>query len=137
GFTSDPGMLKAVASGKLGKNSPLLQDAVGGNGIQNTLADDDLEDQGADPSTVANLRQFDAQQQSFQLQLRVKYTLDAMSQLARYLSTIPGRKNLIWFSGSFPISILPDTTSTLPDPFAVVADYEKEFRETVNLLARS
>jgi VWFA-related protein len=136
GFTSDPGILKAVASGKVGKNSPLLQDAVGGSGIQNSTADD-LEDQGADPTTIANLRQFDAQQQSFQLQLRVKYTLDAMNQLARYLSTIPGRKNLIWFSGSFPISVLPDTTGNLPDPFAVVADYEKEFRDTVNLLARS
>jgi hypothetical protein len=77
------------------------------------------------------------QQQSFQLQLRVKYTLDAMNQLARYLSSIPGRKNLIWFSGSFPISVLPDTTGNLTDPFAVVADYEDEFRDTVNLLARS
>jgi VWFA-related protein len=135
-FTSDPALLKAVASSKTGKNSPLLQDSVGGNGIQNTMADD-LEDQGADATTVANLRQFDAQQQSFQLQLRVKYTLDAMNQLARYLSTIPGRKNLIWFSGSFPISVLPDTTGNLNDPFAVVADYEREFRDTVNLLARS
>jgi VWFA-related protein len=135
-FTSDPALLKAVASSKTGKNSPLLQDSVGGNGIQNTMADD-LEDQGADATTVANLRQFDAQQQSFQLQLRVKYTLDAMNQLARYLSTIPGRKNLIWFSGSFPISVLPDTTGNLNDPFAVLADYGKEFRDTVNLLARS
>jgi VWFA-related protein len=135
-FTSDPALLKAVASSKTGRNSPLLQDSVGGNGIQNTMADN-LEDQGADPSTVANLRQFDAQQQSFQLQLRVKYTLDAMNQLARYLSSIPGRKNLIWFSGSFPISVLPDTTGNLNDPFAVVADNEKEFRDTVNLLARS
>src|SRR5207302_5298299 len=92
---------------------------------------------GADATTVANHRQFDAQQQSFHLQLRVKYTLDAMNQLARYLSSIPGRKNLIWFSGSFPISVLPDTTGNLTDPFAVVADYEKEFRETVTLLARS
>ena len=136
GFTSDPGILKAVMSSKLGKNSPLLQDTVGGGGIQNTMADD-LEDQGADATVVANMRQFDAQQQSFQLQLRVKYTLDAMNQLARYLSSIPGRKNLIWFSGSFPISVLPDTTGNLTDPFAVVADYEKEFRDTVNLLARS
>jgi VWFA-related protein len=136
GFTSDPEILKAVTSSKLGKNSPLLQDSVGGGGIQNTVADN-LEDAGADATTVANLRQFDAQQQSFQLQLRVKYTLDAMNQLARYLSSIPGRKNLIWFSGSFPISVLPDTTGNLTDPFAVVADYEKEFRETVNLLARS
>jgi VWFA-related protein len=136
GFTSDPAMLKAVASASIGKNSPLLQDAVGGGGIQNSMADD-MEDAGADATAVANMRQFDAQQQSFQLQLRAKYTLDAMSQLARYLSSIPGRKNLIWFSGSFPISILPDTTGTLPDPFAAMADSEEEFRYTVNLLARS
>jgi len=136
GFTSDPTILKAVASSKIGKNSPLLQDSVGGSGIQNSMADD-LEDQGGDATIIANLRQFDAQQQSFQLQLRVKYTLDAMNQLARYLSSIPGRKNLIWFSGSFPISVLPDSTGNLPDPFIVVADYEKEFRDTVNLLARS
>jgi VWFA-related protein len=139
GFTSDPELLKAVTSSKLGKKSPLLQDSVGGSGIQNSIADD-LEDSnipGVSPETIANMRQFEAQQQSFQLQLRVKYTLDAMNQLARYLSSIPGRKNLIWFSGSFPISVLPDTTGNLPDPFAVVADYEKEFRETVNLLARS
>ena len=136
GFTSDPALLKAAASGSVGKNSPLLQGSVGGGGIQNSMADD-MEDAGADATAVANLRQFDAQQQSFQLQLRVKYTLDAMNQLARYLSSIPGRKNLIWFSGSFPISILPDITGTLPDPFAVVADSEDEFRDTVNLLARS
>ena len=131
GFTSDPAILKAVTSSKFGKNSPLLPDSVGGNGIQGTTADD-MEDMGADANTVANLRQFDAQQQSFQLQVRVKYTLDAMNQLARYLSSIPGRKNLIWFSGSFPISVFPDATGNLPDPFAVVADYEKEFRDTVN-----
>ena len=135
-FTSDPALLKAVASGSVGKNSPLLQDSVGGGGIQNSMADD-MEDAGADATAVDNLRQFDAQMQSFQLQLRAKYTLDAMSQLARYLSSIPGRKNLIWFSGSFPISILPDTTGNFSDPFAAVADSEEEFRETVNLLARS
>jgi VWFA-related protein len=36
---------------------------------------------------------------------RVGVTLDALAQLARYLSGIPGRKNLVWLSGSFPISI--------------------------------
>jgi VWFA-related protein len=43
GFTSDPELLKAVTSSRLGKNSPLLQDSVGGGGIQNSTADD-LED---------------------------------------------------------------------------------------------
>jgi hypothetical protein len=48
---------------------------------------------------------------------------------------LPGRKNLIWFSGSFPVSILPD--ADLQNPFAIVASAEDEFRETTDLLARS
>ncbi len=93
---------------------------------------------GNDPDAamlLANLQQFEAEQQSFQLQLRARYTLDALNQLARYMSNLPGRKNLIWFSGSFPINILPD--ADLQNPFAVVASAEDEFRETVDLLARS
>jgi VWFA-related protein len=141
GFTSDPDALRRVMEKGVGKGSPLLDDQVGGGGIQNSEADnlEDMADSGAPipADLVANLREFDAVQQSFQSQLRAKYTLDAMNQIARYLSNIPGRKNLIWFSGSFPVNILPDTTGTLPDPFAAMASSEDEFRDTVNLLARS
>ena len=136
GFTSDPETLKNIMTKGNGKGSPLLDDQVGGGGTQNSLADD-LEDMEEDPDIVANLRQFEAEQQSLQLQLRAKYTLDAMNAIARYLAGIPGRKNLIWFSGSFPINILPDATGTLPNPFAVMASSEDEFRDTVALLARS
>ncbi len=136
GFTSDTEKLRAVMEKGLAKASHLLDDQVGGGGIENSQADD-LEDAGQDPTIVANLRQFEAEQQTFQLQMRAKYTLDAMNQIAHYLAGIPGRKNLIWFSGSFPVNILPDTTGTLPNPFAVMASSEDEFRDTVNLLARS
>ena len=67
--------------------------------------------------------------------MRALYTLDCMNQLARYLAGIPGRKNLIWFSASFPIDLLP--SGDLADPFAAMGDSEDEFRETVTLLARS
>jgi hypothetical protein len=54
--------------------------------------------------------------------------------LARYLTSVPGRKNVIWFSGSFPIAIFPD--AGLVDPFVVgVADFEPEVRKTADLLA--
>jgi VWFA-related protein len=135
-FTSDPEVLRTLLEKRPGKASALLDDQMGGGGVEQSQADD-LEDIGTDPAIVANLRQFDAQTQSFQLQLRAKYTLDAMNLLARYLSGIPGRKNLIWFSGSFPVNILPDTTGNLPDPFAAMASSEDEFRDTVALLARS
>jgi hypothetical protein len=48
---------------------------------------------------------------------------------------LPGRKNLIWFSGSFPMTITPDPDS--PNPFMFMNDMKGEFRETVDLLTRS
>ena len=39
---------------------------------------------------------------------RVNITLSAFQQLARYLSGYPGRKNVIWVSGSFPIVLFPE-----------------------------
>ena len=138
GFTSDPEILKTILNQKDLKASPLLDDPVGGGPGPESLSDTMSDIMGNDPTAtqvIANLQQFEAEQQSFQLQLRARYTLDAMNQLARYLSGIPGRKNLIWFSGSFPITILPD--GDLQNPFAVVADAEDEFRETTNLLAAS
>ncbi|HEY4379665.1 MAG TPA: VWA domain-containing protein [Acidobacteriaceae bacterium] len=136
GFTSDPVLLRTVIEKGLARGSALLDDKVGGGGIQNSAADT-FEDLGGDPTILANMRDFEAATQSFQLQLRAKYTLDAMNQIARYLSAIPGRKNLIWFSGSFPINILPDTSGTQANPFIAVASSEDEFRDTVALLARS
>ncbi len=134
GFTSDPELLKTAINQKNLQASPLLDDPVGGGeGIQ--PLSETVSSFGNAPDIadiVANLKQFEGEQQSVQFQLRARYTLDALNQLARYLAGIPGRKNLIWFSGSFPISILPD--GDLQDPFAVVAGFEDEFRETTNLL---
>ena len=139
GFTSDPALLKAVLTSRRSRSSSLLDDPIGDGGIANSTADrlEDLHLPTMPPELVANLRQFEAERQSSQLQFRAKDTLAAMSQLARYLAVIPGRKNLLWFSGSFPIDILPDMTGTLRDPFGVMASSEDEFRATVNLLARS
>lgn len=138
GFTSNPEILKSVVNKGTGKASPLLDDQVGGGGMPDTVADTNALNGNLLPADVAaNLQTFENITQSFQLQLRAKYTLDAMSALAHYLASVPGRKNLIWFSGSFPINILPDSTGESGDPFAGVADSEKEYRDTTNLLAFS
>jgi VWFA-related protein len=150
-FTSDPELLKAAINNKNIKNSPLIDRVSGGN---TTLISDQAtgfaatinEVTGASNAPlgtpggfqqriIEDLQQFESQQTSFQLQLRAKYTLDAINQLARYLEGIPGRKNLIWFSGSFPLDILPD--GTVDDPFMSVASSEDEYRETTNLLTRA
>jgi VWFA-related protein len=38
---------------------------------------------------------------------RTERTLAALEQMARNLAGIPGRKNLVWFAGSFPVSLFP------------------------------
>ena len=38
---------------------------------------------------------------------RTRMTLEAISDVARYLAAVPGRKNLIWFAGDFPVVIFP------------------------------
>jgi VWFA-related protein len=142
GFTSDPELLRALVEGKKGSQgaSSLMNDAMRGDqpGDDDAMMDMANDVLGNDPDmqmVIADLQQFEAETQSFQLQLRQRYTLDALNQLARYMSNLPGRKNLIWFSGSFPITIMPDPD--LQNPFGIVASAEDEFRETVDMLARS
>ena len=97
-----------------------------------------LEADNSSPATTplaVDVRQFEAQTASVQTELRIHATVDAMNSLARYLAGLPGRKNLIWFSGTFPLSIIPDGDQ--PNPFAAAADQQDEYRDTANLLIRS
>ena len=66
------------------------------------------------------------------LDTRVQTTLQALQQLARYLGGFPGRKNLVWFSGSFPISVFPDLNAA--DAFQGVRQFGGEVQRTATLL---
>jgi VWFA-related protein len=136
GFTGDPEVLKNAVEHKLiPRSSVLLDDPTGSNNDPQNLSDT-LDDMGpAMAQEAANMRQFEAESQSFQTSLRVRYTLDAFHNLGLYLSSFPGRKNLMWFSGSFPLNIMPD--ATLTDPFAAVEDFSDEFADTTNLLTHA
>jgi VWFA-related protein len=62
---------------------------------------------------------------------RVESTLQALQQLARYLAVIPGRKNVLWFSGFFPITLFPTTdTKTMQ----TMHPYQKVLQQTSDLL---
>src|SRR5215472_8302929 len=139
GFTADPAVLRAAVEHHVNaKGSSLLDDPMGGGNGPEKLSDamqDAAPAGGGDAmfqQVLASVQQFEAEQEALQTRMRTQYTLDAFNALAHYLSNFPGRKNLIWFSGSFPIQIEPDPT--LNDPFAVMADSNEEFRETTNLL---
>ncbi|WP_158944218.1 VWA domain-containing protein [Granulicella sp. S190] len=134
-FTADPRLLEAAVDRKNPRTSPLIDNPATG-GKTDRLSEKMVEAKAAvNPYVVQRLQQFEAEHSSGDLQLRARYTLDALNQLARYLAGLPGRKNLIWFSGSFPISILPD--DNLLNPFAIAGDNSDKFRQTTALLAKS
>ncbi len=112
GFTSDPAVLRAAVEHHLNSRaSPMLDDAANGGDGPEKLSEFvlDVGLPGA-AAVAADLKQFEAEQESLQTQTRTDYTLDAFNALAHYLLNFPGRKNLIWFSGSFPLQIEPDPT---------------------------
>lgn len=67
----------------------------------------------ASPEAIEAFKRFMADESATKDVERVEYTLQAFQQLARYLSGIPARKNVIWFAGSFPISFVPESKKPL------------------------
>jgi VWFA-related protein len=73
---------------------------------------------------------------------RVDVTLDALVQIGRFLSDLPGRKNLIWYSGSFPAGITLDPDKAMESrikPGSLVRDeadrsYIERMKKATNLL---
>jgi hypothetical protein len=80
----------------------------------------------AAPAAIEAVRQEMASTSALHTDERVRITLQALQHLARFLSGIPGRKNVIWFSGSFPISIFPGA--------GVPREYQAEIQQTSDLL---
>ena len=134
GFTSDPATLKSIVNHKLiPRSSSLLNRRTDTATEQQSLSND--ANAPAMSQLAANLQQFEAQTGTMETQLRANFTLDAFNTLGHYLSAFPGRKNLIWFSGSFPFNPLPDPA--LKDPLASAQLDEQEYRETISLLAKA
>ncbi len=137
GFTTDLALLKSVIDRSSPASSRQLPDNVGNGGtpapsdmIANAMGD------ASDMTTLlASVQQFEAVQGSVDVQNRVIQTMQAVNQIAHFLSGIPGRKNLIWFSGSFPLDIFPD--NSIANPSATVVNMQDAFHETTNLLTRA
>jgi VWFA-related protein len=130
GFTTDPARLtRAFENGKL--QSSVVLDPLGATELDSATGE--LANMGASSDALANMQQFVADMTAYQTDQRVAMTLEAMQQLARYLNAIPGRKNLIWFSGSFPIALDPD--DSLGSPFEAMRTYADDVQQTSELLA--
>jgi len=143
GFTSDMAVLKAALSSKKGapQTSDIMADPINGGLITDTTLSDSFS---TSPEAVEGMmtqedvdaiNRFQALATSFQQDMIAKYTLNAFDMLARYLIGMPGRKNVIWFSGDFPLNVEPNVNEA--DPNDSVVRNDDEVRKTDNLLARA
>ncbi|MGO9591997.1 MAG: VWA domain-containing protein [Candidatus Acidiferrales bacterium] len=131
-FTTDPKLLRAAVD----------QARRPDNALQEQNPQDDANSASATleemaPNTPANviqsLQNFESQEYLELMDQRVSETADAMRAIAKYLGGYPGRKNLVWFSESFPIWIEP-TTDFGSDPFIGSTTYNGKVREAADAL---
>ncbi len=135
GFTGDTGKLLAMLADKKTAAPESLRQAPEQK-VQDQAELDQMTDAEISPQDIANVQDFFNEAEMQQTALRVDMTLEAMEELARYLSGIPGRKNVIWFSGSFPLQFI----AVGSDPAQQIALnagglVSEQVRDTADLLA--
>jgi len=59
--------------------------------------------------TAITLQSAEALEQSYLLDQRIEITLAGLTEIGRFLAGLPGRKNLVWLSASFPAGITPNS----------------------------
>ena len=130
-FTNDPDLLHEALKKVSGQSSLFNQEPQTFEEEFPGLDTDSSNQQEA--QMAQGLKDFEAEQQAFQRDIQVRMTLDAMNQLAHNVAGYQGRKNLVWLSGSFPLTIFPDETSNRP--FATVRQYGDDLRKTAALFS--
>ncbi len=130
GFTSDGALLHAAVEHALGGTDVEQDPRDDPNSVSNSILDLSAET-GIDLSS--DIQDFEKDQYAGTMDIRVRKTLDALGTIGQYLSGIHGRKNLIWVSESFPVSLEPDA-DTGTDSFAGVRDYSDQVANVANEL---
>ena len=130
GFTTDVSRLLKVFQSQQAKPKSAAGVGSGGSSLATGLEQEASGiNTNGDPGTIwlaTLIMQFAADTRAYDLGQRVALTLEAFNQLARYLAAIPGRKNVIWFSGSFPVDL--GSAAMAPLAAARVAVYPVDAR---------
>jgi len=136
GFTQSSDALVAAAKALVDKNESAhlqtteeeMEDAEATDAELAAMA-------GRSPATAGLLSQALEAEQDYQMDIRVRSTLATLQALAQSVAGYPGRKNLIWLSGSFPIALGPEAAEQTHLPTYLL--YQREVNEAVNMLSSS
>ncbi len=144
GFTTDSNQLTAALE-KANASSPasLLPPEDQTFQERQQLADEAVA--GVSGQDIANTRNFMSNADAGQTAMRTSLTLEAVQQLSRYLAGIEGRKNLIWFSGSFPLKFFAvvdnvfngGSNSQVNPVIQSEGSFDDDLKETADMLVQA
>jgi VWFA-related protein len=149
GFTRDPNaMLLAVKQLQTQRSQVLTTEAerqqeIGqATYIAETMTPSVPGVAGVNPQTISdfqsnmasNMLEQTKNLESIRIDERAIFTLDAFAGLARSLAGYPGRKNLIWLSGDFPVRVEPGNSG---DKWRYSTGYIDRLSQTDALLTQS
>jgi VWFA-related protein len=133
GFTTDTSqLLAALEKSKATSPASLLPDDAFSNELAGLAGSP-----GISVQDITNQASFDADADANEANTRVEMTLDAMQQLTRYLAGERGRKNLVWFSGSFPAQFVSIATLVSGSQVQSMKTFDQQVEETADMLAIS
>ena len=138
GFTTDNNTLLAAARGKkISPNMAAWQRSASStrNDVQEVGELANGSRSNGFQNLLSALQETQAEEQSIDTDQRVGVTLDSLMTLSRYLAGIPGRKNVVWLSGSFPISL--PSPYDFGDPKLSNQNYSPAVKAVTNLLAEA
>lgn len=139
GFTTDTSELSRALAGESTPGGPWFNDpdtvllASGGRGVDGAA----LANGTATPNTGSAPRTYlrdhaEEDEVILNTELRLNKTFTAIYSLINYLSVLPGKKNLVWIAGSFPIDFSARQLAA-PMQAAHIAVYPVDARGLVNV----
>ena len=136
GFTTDRAMLLAAVNDK--KTGAWSESSPASNMPQDNADDREraeiLSSAQAPANSVDMVGNAEAMHKTYQSDQRMAMTIADLERLARYLAKTPGRKNLIWFSSSFPIALFPEPGE---QGSLATATQNQQIKDTTDLLAQA
>jgi len=144
GFTDDTDLLAAALASKKGSPQTTTLLRPSGDIAWTPMTGNPPNDKGEDPDKEFNAfvdraRILDGYGQEALQDKRVELTLNALTDIGRFLASLPGRKDLIWLSSAFPVGVLPDSTITANNMQhdQSARNYSGQIEQATDLLNRS
>lgn len=128
GFTSEISSLQsALSKSKLG----------GSDSVGSRIQGDDVDDRITQALFDTNGGRYTGGEAVQQLQAseQTRLTVRALQELGRNLAGVPGRKNLIWFAGAFPVSLFPQGNESRSERQG--SETERQLREATGLMSEA